>query len=89
MAVGQLASQPACAATAEVIARLLGNILAHPRDAKFRRLRLTNPRIQEAVVDVSGGLELLLACGFEVVFEEEAAAAGGSNADAEVASGEG
>ncbi|KAL4859965.1 Plant UBX domain-containing protein 2 [Chlorella vulgaris] len=70
-------------------ANVLGTAPVQAWDAKFRRLRLTNPRIQEAVVDVSGGLEPLLACGFEVVFEEGATAAGGSNADAEVASGEG
>lgn len=73
VSVAQLASDPAGTAAAEVLGRLLANITASPSEAKFRRLRLSNPRIQSAVVDVSGGVELLLACGFEVVFEEGAA----------------
>lgn len=93
VAVGQLASEPAGAAAAEVLAKLLGNIVAAPADPKFRRVRLTNPRIQSAVVDVGGGLELLLACGFEIVFEEAAppagaAAAGSSGGDAGEAAAE-
>lgn len=44
---------------AEVLQKLLRNILAAPGEAKYRRLRLSNKRIQEAVVDVSGGVELL------------------------------
>ena len=74
VAVAQLASDPAGPAAAEVLGRLLANITAAPGEAKFRRLRLSNPRIQSAVVDVSGGVELMLACGFEVVFEEGPAA---------------
>jgi UBX domain-containing protein 6 len=69
-----------------VLSRLLSNVVAAPGDPRFRRVRLTNPRIQSAVVDVAGGLELLLACGFEVVFEEAAAtadAAGVSSSAAE------
>jgi len=46
------------------------------------RVRLTNPKVQSAVVDTEGGVELLIACGFQIVFEgkertfaEESAAA--------------
>ena len=81
--MGQLASDPAGRTAAEVLGRLLSNITAAPADPKFRRLRLSNPRIQAAVVDVSGGVELLLACGFEVVFEEGGVAAGGEAGAAE------
>lgn len=42
-----------------MLQKLLRNILAAPGEAKYRRLRLSNKRIQEAVVDVSGGVELL------------------------------
>lgn len=75
VATAQLASEPAGAAAAAVLGRLLGNILDSPNDPKFRRVRLSNARIQSAVVDVGGGLELLLACGFDVVFEEAPAPA--------------
>ena len=44
---------------AEVLQKLLRNVLAAPDEAKYRRLRLSNRRIQQAVVDVSGGVELL------------------------------
>lgn len=37
-----------------------------------RRLRLLNKRIQQTVVDVSGGVEFLQAAGFQLVFEEDA-----------------
>ena len=89
VAVAQLASDPAGPAAAEVLGRLLANISASPSEAKFRRLRLSNPRISSAVVDVSGGVELLLACGFEVVFEEGAAATSEQAAGAEEAATEG
>ncbi len=42
-----------------MLQRVLRNILAAPGEAKYRRLRLRNKRIQEAVVDVAGGVELL------------------------------
>ena len=42
-----------------MLQKLLRNILTAPNEAKYRRLRLSNKRIQEAVVDVSGGVELL------------------------------
>lgn len=38
---------------------MLRNILEHPTEAKYRRLRLGNKRIQETIVDVSGGIALL------------------------------
>eukprot|EP00887_Chlorella_sp_A99_P000826 scaffold5.g826.t1 len=72
LAVGQLASDPHADAAAGVLSRLLRNVLASPGEPKFRRVRLSNPRIQSAVVDASGGVETLLAAGFEVVFEEPA-----------------
>ncbi|KAK8459755.1 hypothetical protein SEVIR_2G208600v4 [Setaria viridis] len=49
-----------------VLKRLLGNLLREPRSDKFRRVRLGNPRIKEAVADREGGVELLEAVGFRV-----------------------
>lgn len=43
------------------------------QEAKFRQLRLgpdPNPKIQAAVLDVSGALDFLKACGFEVHADE-------------------
>ena len=41
------------------IAKVLSNIVGQPADPKYRKLRLANKRIQETVVDVDGGVELL------------------------------
>lgn len=80
-AVAQLASDPHAEAAAEVLARLLRNVLGSPGEAKFRRVRLANPRIQAAVVDTHGGVETLLAAGFEIVFEEAAQEDGSFGSD--------
>jgi UBX domain-containing protein 6 len=53
-----------------VLKRLLGNLLRDPRSDKFRRVRLGNPRIKEAVADREGGVELLEAIGFRVGDED-------------------
>lgn len=34
--------------------------------AKFRRVRLTNPKIKESIVDLDGALDILLSTGFQV-----------------------
>nr|CAB3457015.1 unnamed protein product [Digitaria exilis] len=60
------ADPPPPAAAVEVLKRLLGNLLREPGSDKFRRVRLGNPRIKEAVVDREGGVELLEAVGFRV-----------------------
>ncbi|ONM21722.1 Plant UBX domain-containing protein 2 [Zea mays] len=60
------ADPPPPAASVEVVKRLLGNLLREPENDKFRRVRLSNPRIKEAVADREGGMELLEAVGFRV-----------------------
>ncbi|KAF0915615.1 hypothetical protein E2562_037469 [Oryza meyeriana var. granulata] len=67
-AAAYLAGDPP-AASVEVVKKLLGNLLADPRNDKYRRVRLGNPRIKEAVADREGGLDLLEAVGFRVVDE--------------------
>lgn len=59
-------------ASAELLARLLRNVTGSPLDAKFRRLRLGNPAIAAAVVNASGGMELLEEAGFTLQFEDAA-----------------
>ncbi|KAG8056693.1 hypothetical protein GUJ93_ZPchr0002g26782 [Zizania palustris] len=63
-----LAGNPPAAAV-EVVKKLLGNLLGDPGNEKFRRVRLGNPRIKEAVADRAGGLDLLEAVGFRIVEE--------------------
>ncbi|XP_047048989.1 plant UBX domain-containing protein 2-like [Lolium rigidum] len=60
------ADPPPPAAAVEVAKRLLGNLLREPGNDKFRRVRLANPRIKDAVADREGGLDLLEAAGFAV-----------------------
>jgi len=60
------ADPPPPAASVEVVKRLLGNLLREPGNDKFRKVRLSNPRIKEALADRDGGVELLEAVGFTV-----------------------
>ncbi|KAK8567520.1 hypothetical protein V6N13_105484 [Hibiscus sabdariffa] len=48
----------------QVVLRLLRNIVKEPGNDKFRKIRMSNPKIKEAVGDVSGGVELLEHVGF-------------------------
>ncbi|KAM3275240.1 hypothetical protein ACQJBY_043915 [Aegilops geniculata] len=64
-AAAYLAGNPPPAAV-EVVKKLLGNLLKEPGNDKYRRVRLGNPRIKEAVADREGGLELLEAVGFTI-----------------------
>lgn len=50
----------------EVLIRILRNMVKEPENAKFRKIRLGNPKIKEAIGDVSGGVELLESVGFEL-----------------------
>ncbi|KAM7271052.1 hypothetical protein ACFE04_030266 [Oxalis oulophora] len=50
----------------EVVLRLFGNIVKEPDNAKFRKIRMSNPKIREAIGDVPGGVELLEFVGFEL-----------------------
>ncbi|EAZ27882.1 hypothetical protein OsJ_11836 [Oryza sativa Japonica Group] len=52
--------------TRKVVKRLLGNLLSDPRNDKYRKVRLGNPRIKEAVADRECGVDLLEAVGFRV-----------------------
>jgi hypothetical protein len=49
---------------AETVLKLLGN--ASKGDAKFRRVRLGNKAIQERILAVDGGLEIMCTAGFEL-----------------------
>ncbi|KAG8382717.1 hypothetical protein BUALT_Bualt05G0106400 [Buddleja alternifolia] len=50
----------------EVVMRLLKNVVKEPENAKFRKVRMGNPKIKEAIGDVPGGVELLECIGFEL-----------------------
>lgn len=52
-----------------IILKILVNILENDSARNVRRLRMNNPRIEKYIVHASGAMELLLGCGFDVVFE--------------------
>lgn len=54
----------------EIVLRLLRNIVKEPENSKFRRIRMSNPKIREAIGEVPGGMELLECVGFELKEEE-------------------
>ncbi|KAK6122268.1 hypothetical protein DH2020_043982 [Rehmannia glutinosa] len=55
----------------EVLMRLLKNVVREPENARFRKIRMGNPKIKEAIGDVPGGVELLECVGFELKEEGE------------------
>ncbi|PPR80424.1 hypothetical protein GOBAR_AA40289 [Gossypium barbadense] len=48
----------------QVFLRLLRNIVKERGNDKFRKIRMSNPKIREAIGEVSGGVELLELVGF-------------------------
>ncbi|KAH7836083.1 hypothetical protein Vadar_032532 [Vaccinium darrowii] len=48
----------------EIVLKLLRNIVKEPQNAKFRRVRMGNQKIREAISEVTGGVELLECVGF-------------------------
>ncbi|KAE8710299.1 Plant UBX domain-containing protein 2 [Hibiscus syriacus] len=53
----------------QVVLRLLRNIFKEPGSDKFRKIRMSNPKIREAIGEISGGVELVEHVGF--VLKEE------------------
>lgn len=51
-------------ASMKVLIKLLHNAQQHPTNEAFRRIRLGNPKIQQAVVEHEGALAVLLQAGF-------------------------
>jgi len=50
----------------DIVLKLLRNIVKEPENVKFRKIRMGNPKIKEAVGEVIGGVELLSLLGFEL-----------------------
>lgn len=49
----------------EILGKLTRNIAVNPADPKFRKLRLSNAKLKEAVVDTPGALSSLMAMGWQ------------------------
>lgn len=50
----------------DIVQKLLSNIVKEPENVKFRRIRMGNLKIKEAIADAVGGVELLEFLGFEL-----------------------
>lgn len=72
-ALALLASHPPDMALkcVSICVKLLSNLASKFDDDKFHRVRLANKAIQEKVGAVSGGIEVMLAAGFELSAEDE------------------
>ena len=64
--IGTYMSEKPSEGSVEVVLKLLKNIVKEPENVKFRKLRMSNPKIKEAVGDVAGGIELISFVGFEL-----------------------
>lgn len=49
----------------ETLCKYLGNILEHPEEEKYRRLRLSNKVMQQKILPLEGALDFLQAAGFQ------------------------
>lgn len=68
--VGTFLSGKPATSSVEVVLKLLTNIVREPENAKFRKIRMSNPKIREAIGEVAGGVEFLELVGFELREEE-------------------
>ncbi|PAA83089.1 hypothetical protein BOX15_Mlig004657g2, partial [Macrostomum lignano] len=60
-----LENEPGLArSAANILLRIADNILAHPLDEKYRRLKVSSNTVSEKLLPVSGGIECLFAMGF-------------------------
>ncbi|PAA50218.1 hypothetical protein BOX15_Mlig018337g1, partial [Macrostomum lignano] len=60
-----LENEPGLArSAANILLRIADNILAHPIEEKYRRLKVSSNTVSEKLLPVSGGIECLFAMGF-------------------------
>lgn len=53
-----------------ILERIVSNILAHPNEEKYRKLRMTNAALKAKVFDLPFGMDCVKALGFEERIEE-------------------
>ncbi|KAI4342780.1 hypothetical protein MLD38_027363 [Melastoma candidum] len=68
--VGAFLSGKPSESSLDVVLKLFRNIVRDPENPKFRKIRMSNSKIREAVGDVAGGIELLENVGFELKEED-------------------
>jgi len=48
-----------------IISKLTKNVYQNPKEEKFRKIRLSNPKIDATIVQVPGAMQLLIAMGWK------------------------
>ncbi|XP_058078719.1 plant UBX domain-containing protein 2 [Magnolia sinica] len=64
--VGAFLSGEPSDGSVDIVLKLLRNIIREPGNDKFRRIRMSNPKIKEALGAATGGIELLECIGFRL-----------------------
>ncbi|XP_027154299.1 plant UBX domain-containing protein 2 [Coffea eugenioides] len=64
--VGAYVSGKPSEGSMDVVLKLLKNVVREPENGKFRKIRMGNPKIKEAIGDVVGAVELLECVGFKL-----------------------
>ena len=52
--------------TLQLISSICTNIVTHPNEEKFRKIKIANPKFNDFVMGVEGAVNLLMLCGFEI-----------------------
>ncbi|VEU44455.1 unnamed protein product [Pseudo-nitzschia multistriata] len=52
------------------LGKVLGNIVSHPMEEKYRRVKKQNPAFRKRLGGLAGGHDCMLACGFRVEVDE-------------------
>lgn len=51
-------------ATLEIMEKLIRNVVSNSKEEKYRRIKLSNPKISAAITEVKGAVELLKEMGW-------------------------
>lgn len=68
--VGTFLSGKPSQSSLDIVLKLLRNIVREPDNSKFRKIRLSNPKIKEAIGEAVGGVDLLEFVGFKLREED-------------------
>lgn len=55
----------------DIVSKVIKNAVEKSQDSRFRTLKMNNSTVKNKIIDVPGGLEFLIAVGFEVRNENE------------------
>lgn len=72
----------------QALALYVGNVLSHPEEAAYKRVRAANPLFEGKVGQFRGGVEALVAAGFKPQREDTSASVTGAEGEKEGEEGE-